>query len=247
MSVLPTDRDSFKQFILSRLGAGAIDINVTDTQVDNRINFAIRKAMDYHVDFTQMVFLTTQVTANVAANGYIDLPDNIQGVVDIFDLSSTLMGSGIFNAQYQFVMDNFQHWTSMSVIPYFIAFQNLKLIQDLLVGKQPIRYNRFKNRLYIDMDYNRIAVGGYFVIRAYEVIDADTYPRIFQDIWLIEYATAQVKQQWGEQLKKYGEMPLPGGIKVNGQKIWDEATEEILRLEDLLIGTYSLPSQMFIG
>lgn len=244
---LPTDRDSFKQYILRRLGDGAVKVNVTDDQVEDRINFAIRKAMDYHFDYMEMAYISTQVTDTIVANGYIDLPDAVQGVVDIFDLSSTLMGSGIFNAQYQFVMDNFAHWTSMSVIPYYIAFQNLALIQEVLVGKQPLRYNRYRNRLYIDMDWNRVGVGGWIIIKAYQVLDPDTYTRMYQDTWLIEYSTQQIKQQWGEQLKKYNNQPLPGGITANGQQMYDEATEEIKRLEDELISTYSLPSVMFIG
>jgi hypothetical protein len=247
MASLPVDRDSFKQYVLRRLGDGAVKVNVTDDQVDDRINFAVRKAMDYHFDYQEMVFLSFQVTDDMVANSYIDLPEEVQGVVDIFDLASTLMGSGIFNAQYQFVMDNFAHWTSMSVIPYYMAFQNLRLIQDVLVGKQPLRYNRFRNRLYIDMDWARVAVGGWIIVRAYQVLDPDVFGRMWSDIWLIEYTTAQIKQQWGEQLKKFNNQPLPGGLTVNGQIMWEEATEEIKRLEEDLIGSYSQPSSILIG
>jgi hypothetical protein len=97
------------------------------------------------------------------------------------------------------------------------------------------------------MDWDRIGVGGWIIIKAYEVLDPDTFDRMWSDIWLIEYTTAQVKQQWGEQLKKYNNQPLPGGVTVNGQVMWDEATEEIKRLEDELIGTYAIPSAIFIG
>lgn len=244
---LPTTRDAFKQYILSRLGDGAIKVNVTDTQVENRINFAVRKAMDYHVNYSQMVYLSVQITDLIKTNKYIDLPDNIQGAVDIFDIGETMMGNGIFNAKYQFVLDNFSQWTTMSMIPYFMAFQNLSLIQQILVGKQPIRYNRFTNRINIDMDWDRIDTGDYLIIRAYEVIDPDTYTRMWSDAWLIEYATAQIKQQWGEHLKKYGNQPLPGNIVINGKELFDEATAEIMRLEDELVNTYSIPGIMLIG
>lgn len=244
---MPTTRDAFKQYVLSRLGDGAIRVNVTDTQVENRIDFAIRKAMDYHVNYSEKVYLSIQITDDIQTNRYIDLPDNIIGAVDIFDLSSVLMGSGIFSARYQFVIDNFRNWTAWSVTPYFMAFQNLRMIDQMLTGQQPIRYNRFTNRIYIDMDWNIMNVGEYIIIRAYEVIDPDTYTRMWGDIWLIEYATAQVKQQWGEHLKKYGNQPLPGGIVLNGKELFDEATAEIVRLEDQLISSFSLPSVMILG
>jgi hypothetical protein len=42
-------------------------------------------------------------------------------------------------------------------------------------------------------------------------------------------------------------MNLPGGITFNGQKIWDEANEEIQKLEDQVINDYSLPVTDMIG
>ena len=36
-------------------------------------------------------------------------------------------------------------------------------------------------------------------------------------------------------------MQLPGGLTFNGQKIWEEATEEQRRLEEEVISSYSLP------
>ncbi len=244
---LPVTRDEFKAYVLRRLGDGAIKVNVTDAQVEDRVNFAVHKAMDYHFDYMEVAYIATQVSANNITNKYIEMPNNVMGVVEIFPLTSTMMGSGMFSADYQFVMDNFQNWTTMSLQPYFIAFQNLKLIQDLLVGQQPIRYNRFINKLHIDMNWNRVVEGSYILARAYKVLDPDTYTRLWADTWLTEYTTAQIKQQWGENMKKYDGMPLPGGLKMSGQKIFDEATDEIKRLEDELINTYSIPATMFVG
>jgi hypothetical protein len=34
---------------------------------------------------------------------------------------------------------------------------------------------------------------------------------------------------------------MPGGLTFNGQKIWEESTEEIRRLEEEMINSYSLP------
>ena len=36
-------------------------------------------------------------------------------------------------------------------------------------------------------------------------------------------------------------MNLPGGVKFNGQKIWDEANDEINTLEKEMNSGYSLP------
>jgi hypothetical protein len=45
----------------------------------------------------------------------------------------------------------------------------------------------------------------------------------------------------GENLKKFEGMNLPGAVKFNGQKIWDEANEEVNALEKEMNSGYSLP------
>ena len=42
-------------------------------------------------------------------------------------------------------------------------------------------------------------------------------------------------------------MQLPGGVQFNGQKIHDDAVEEINRLEEEMITSYSLPINDIIG
>jgi hypothetical protein len=64
---------------------------------------------------------------------------------------------------------------------------------------------------------------------------------VWQDQWFKRYATALVKKQWGENLKKFTGMQLPGGVQFNGQQIWDEAEKEIQMLEHEMIHSYSLP------
>jgi hypothetical protein len=42
-------------------------------------------------------------------------------------------------------------------------------------------------------------------------------------------------------------MQMPGGLTFNGQKIYDEAIEEITNLEKEMIVSYSLPVADMIG
>ena len=50
-----------------------------------------------------------------------------------------------------------------------------------------------------------------------------------------------IKKQWGENLKKFEGLQMPGGLTFNGQKIWEEATEEQRNLETEVLNSYSLP------
>jgi hypothetical protein len=73
------------------------------------------------------------------------------------------------------------------------------------------------------------------------VLDSETFSDVWSDPWLKKYATALIKKQWGENLKKFEGMNLPGAVKFNGQKIWDEANEEVNALEKEMNSGYSLP------
>jgi hypothetical protein len=123
---------------------------------------------------------------------------------------------------------------------------SLEMMQQILVGKQPVRYNRYENKLYIDMNWDRINVGDYLVVRIYQAMDPATYTKMWTDQWLIKYTTELVKKQWGTNLKKYSGIPLPGGNTMNGQQIYDEAEAALKELDEQLIETYSMPVMMMI-
>ena len=85
------------------------------------------------------------------------------------------------------------------------------------------------------------------IVDGYASLDPNTYTDVWNDSWLKQYATALVKRQWGENLKLYEGMQLPGGITFNGQKIWEEANDMITTMETSLINDYSLPVVDMIG
>ena len=180
--------------------------------------------------------------------GFVQLPSNIIGAVNIFDLRSTYSTASMFNIRYQMALNDLYTLTNINLVPYYLARQHITLIEEILIGQTPMRYNRHSNRLYIDTDWNLINEGDWLVVEAFEVIDPASYPDVWKDKWLQAFTTALIKQQWGANLKKFQGMPMPGGIMWSGQQIWDEATQEIQALKDELVNTYSIPSAgMFVG
>lgn len=244
---VPTSRAEFKENCLRRLGKPVIEINVDDDQVDDRIDEALRYYWDYHFDGSEKVFYKHQVTSQDKTNKYITLPENILGAVSIFDLGSALGVNNLFNIRYQIALNDLYTLTSVSMIPYYMAMQHIQFLEYILVGKQPIRYNRHTNKLYLDMDWDRVDVGQYLVVEAYEVVNPDTYTDAWSDRWLLRYGACLIKQQWGANLKKFDGMKMPGGLTFNGQQIYNEATQERQQLEQEMIYTYSLPAQDMIG
>jgi hypothetical protein len=244
---VPTTRAEFTENCLRRLGKPVIEINVDDDQVSDRIDEALHYYWDYHFDGSEKTYYKYAITEQDKTNKYIIMPENIIGVVNIFDLGSTLGVNNLFNIRYQIALNDLYTLTSVSMVPYYMAMNHVQFLEQMLVGKQPLRYNRHTNKLYLDMDWDRIAAGEYIIVEAYEIVDPELFYDAWSDRWLLRYGACLIKQQWGQNLKKFEGMKLPGGLMFNGQKIYDEATQEREELEKEMIYSYSLPASDLIG
>jgi hypothetical protein len=241
-------REQFKEYILRRLGSPVIDINVDDEQIEDRIDDALLKYRDYHFDGMQHVYYPYQLTQTDITNQYVTLPEDFVGVTRIFDINDSYGAMNLFNVRYQLHLNELFNISSVSVTPYVVAMRHIEFLEEVFVGKKPIRYNRNTDKLYIDMNWGDDTVAGQFImIDGYREVNPEENPDVWDEPWLRQYATQLVKRQWGEHLKLYEGMNLPGGITFNGQKIWDEANEEIQKLEDQVINDYSLPVTDMIG
>ena len=184
----------------------------------------------------------------IIGDGSITLPENIIGAVRVFPIADPMIRSDdLFNIRYQIALNDLYTLTSVSMIPYYMVMEHLALISEMLVGRQPIRYTRHRNKLYVDMDWNSVKSGEFLLIEAYEVIDPDVYTDVWGDRWLQNYATAKIKYQWGTNLTKFSGMVLPGGVQFNGDRILSDSQQEIEKMEQDMIMNYSLPVQDFFG
>ena len=243
-----TTREGFKQHLLRNLGAPLLEINVAEEQLDDIVDEALSYYYDYHFDRSQKVFLAHQVTQQDIDNKYLTIPENVIGVINIFDVGTSYSTNNMFNLRYQLSLNDLYSFRIGEYAPYYMMIQNIELAEQLFVGKQSLRFNRHVNKLYIDMAWQeKISVGEYIIIEGYQIVDPETYPDVWEDRWLKRYATAMVKQQWGTNLKKFEGIAMPGGVTFNGQKIYDEASEELEKLEQEMISSYSLPVSDMIG
>ena len=245
---VPASRQQFKDYCLRKLGWPVLEVNVDDDQVEDRIDEALSYFWDYHFDGNEKIYYKHQVTAADKQNKYIILPENIIGAVSIFSIGDpSVRADDLFNIRYQIALNDLYTLTSVSLIPYYMTMQHLAVISEMLVGKQPIRYNRLRNQLHIDMDWSVLAEGEYLLVEAYQIVDPEEFTDTWGERWLQNYATALIKKQWGTNLKKFTGMQLPGGIQFNGQQIYDEADAEIKEFEREMVTNLSLPALDMIG
>ena len=244
---VPASRNDFKEYCLRKLGKPVIEINVDDDQVEDRVTEAISYYWDYHFDGAEKTYFKYMVTDQDKVNRYVTIPDNIIGVVNLFPIGQALNTNNLFNIRYQIALNDLYTLTSVSMVPYYMAMQHVQFLEQMLVGQQPLRYNRIINKCYIDMDWSIINSGDFLILEAYQVVDPEIYPKGYGERWLQNYATCLIKQQWGANLSKFTGMTLPGGIKFNGEKIYNDATLEKEKMEKEMITSFSLPLIDMIG
>ena len=190
----------------------------------------------------------TSITLGNYDNRYLELNDLVTSVIRVLPFSSRTRGIDLFDIRYQILLNDLYSITSTDIIYYSQVKTQLNLINDLLVGQKPVRFNRHQNKLEIDMSWSTdVAVGEYMIVEAYRILDPNTYTDVYNDYYLKKYATALIKKQWGNNLKKFEGVQLPGGVTLNGQTIYNEAVEELEQLKEEVKTTYQLPVDFFVG
>ena len=179
--------------------------------------------------------------------GYAVLPENIIGISRVFPFHFFSSSNDMFSVEYQFALNNLHTIANSALVPFYMAKQQLQMFQEVLIGRPSFRFNRHANKLYIDVNNARLKVGEYLVIEAYMVLDPETYTDVYKDRMLIKYTCALLKKLWGFNLSKFNGMSMPGGLAFNGQKIYDDAVQEIKELEQECLNTWSIPCVDMIG
>jgi len=253
-----TTRQEFIDYCLRRLGAPVIDINVDSDQISDRVDDAIKIWQDYHFDGTQKFYYIKQIQQQDIDNMYLDLTDaednannalDIIGVTRIFPLSDSQATVNMFDLRYQLRLNELYDFTSASYINYTLTMQHLRSLELLFTGEVPIRFNRHMQRLYIDWAWGaeEAPVGTTVIAECYASVNPDVYTKVWEDRWLQQYTTALIKRTWGNNMKKFGGLQLPGGVTLNGKETYDEAVEEIKMLEGQMQDMYSLPVEFMMN
>jgi hypothetical protein len=245
---IPTNREEFKNWCLRQLGFPVHSINIDDDQLDDCVDEALQYFQDFHFDAVERWYLKHQITDQDKINKYITIPNHIIGVTRIFPFESSSLTLNMFDYRYQMRLNDLQTFTSASYVNYAITQQHIRTLDMLFSGETPIRFNRHAGKLYIDWDWNKkVDSEEWIVIEGYIILDPSNYTKVWNDRLLKKLATAYAKRQWGNNMKKFQGVKLPGDIVMNGQQIYDEAVAEIKELEDEIRSSMEEPPMFKIG
>ena len=251
-----TSRQGLIDYCLRRLGQPVIEINIDDDQLDERVDDALEFFQEYHFDGVEKVFLKHKITQTDIDNEYIPMgdpasPDGgpVISVVRVLPIPSfDSFQSGFFNEEYQLRLNDLNNFSGSSMIQWSMSLRNFSEIEQLFSITPQMMFNRKQNRVYLEADWSeKFNVDDYLIIEAYRALDPAVYPEVWNDMFLKKYTTALIKRQWGENLKKYQGVVLPGGITLDGKTIYDEAVEEIRQIEEEISLKYELPADGYVG
>ena len=253
-----TNRQTFKDYCLRRLGFPVIDINVDEDQIEDRIDDALQYWQDYHFDGLQKVYYIKRITETEITQKYIDLSNvedesnnklEIIGVSRIFPIQDSQASISMFDLRYQLRLNELYDFTSASYVNYTLTQQHLRSLELMFSGEVPIRFQRHMQKLFIDWAWGatEAPVGSIVVAECYANIDPTIYNKVWNDRWMKEYTTALIKRTWGNNLKKFDGLQLPGGVTLNGDKIYEEAVGEIEKLETEMQNEYGAPLEWFMN
>ena len=251
-----TSRTLLQDYCLRRLGHPVIEINVDDEQISDRIDDALEFFAEYHFDGVEKVFLKHTITQDDIDNEYIPMDDPaspvggpVIGVRRVLPVPNfNAFQTGFFNEEFQLRLQDLNTFSGTSLLNWQMSLQNFRMVDYLFTVNATVLFNRKQNRLYLETDWaNKFAVDDILIIECYRILDPTQYTEVYDDMFLKQYATALIKRQWGENLKKFEGVTLPGGVTLNGKTIYDEAVEEILRIEEQMSLKWELPPDGFIG
>ena len=138
---------------------------------------------------------------------------------------------------------------SLDIVNYFMNKQYLETLDMILNNGafQQFRYTQRRDRLYLDIKKSFLNKERYLVIEAHRMIDPTDATEMNNDMFVKKYAAALMKRQWGQNLIKYNNVQLPGGITLNGRELYTDALAEIEKIESEVLSKYALPPMDMIG
>lgn len=243
---IPSSRQELVEYCLERCGHPVISINIAPKQLDNCIDDALQYWREYAIDGQERTFLIHQITATDIANRFIPMPANVISVINVYGANAGNSSGTLFNVDYHITADAILGITGGSpgggVSQYFITKQYLADVNWLFNPDAPFRYRIHNQRLFIDTDWNaKFPEGAYVMVECYAWIDPAVYASVWGNWQLRELAAAMVKRQWGDNLRKFNNVALPGGVVLNGEAIYQGALQEIEMIKESYIDNFGEP------
>jgi hypothetical protein len=261
----PTSRQELKEYALRALGHPVIEVNVTDEQLEDRIDEALLAYLDGHMDGSYHGYVIINITEQDIASQSVTLPEHVCDVIKISSLESTSNYDNLFDLNYHLgqmmagallnssALDtDKQGGSTMASMDglmtnYTIVSGYFQDLQNMLDTKPIFNYNRNRDKIILQMDWSTVKPGAKIVLEVSMYIDPNVDIDVWNDSWLKAYTIALFQLQWGRNLQLFSQYQLPGGMVLDGEKIMNTAIERAVELKETLNKTYAKPLGFMVG
>ena len=263
----PNSRAELITYCKRQLGEPVLQVNIDDEQVNNVIDDTIQFFQENCYNGMERAYLFHEITADdktrfaasvtttsgttdwKETSNYIPVPDHVVGITRVFGLVSNSIRSNLFGVEYQLFLNDLYAFGSLDILNYYMNKQYLETLDMVLNNGsfQQFRYTMRRDRLYMDLDKDFLKAGSNILIECHRLIDPTDATEMYNDMFVKKYATALMKKQWGQNLIKYNNVQLPGGITLNGRELYTDALAEIEKIESEVLSKYAIPPMDMIG
>lgn len=263
-------REDIIEYAFRALGKPVIDINVDWQQASDRLDDALQLFAERHFDGVILGYLSYKVTEEDQARRYI-LSDNIGAfsgvtgerpngtdivsIVRLFQYDPISSSNNMFNIKYQWALsDYFQinrglyGTQDLPIANYDNAMRYITLMNQYFSPEKTFSFTKSSNRITINTDWSTdLKPGQSIMFEAYLALDPEKFNEIYNDRILKKYFVQLIKRQWGINLSKYENIPLPGGGTLRGAAMVQEAQTEIDKIEAEIYTAFEGPPTFQMG
>ena len=267
----PSSKAELITYAKRQLGEPVLQVNVDDEQVNNVIDDTFQFFQENCYNGMERCYLVHEITADdktrLAANvtttkvegavttswdeatNYIPIPAHVTGITRVFGMVGNSIRSNLFGIEYRIFLNDLYAFGSLDILNYYMTKQYLETLDMVLNNGsfQQFRYTMRRDRLYLDIDKDFLQEGQSLLIEAHRMIDPTDATEMYNDRFVKLYATSLLKKQWGQNLIKYNNVQLPGGVTLNGRELYTDALAEIEKIESEVLSKYAIPPMDMIG
>ena len=248
----PTTKQQLIDYALRRNGAPVIDINIATEQLDDAIDDALDFFQEYHNDAQSHQFMLHELTQNELDTQKITLPDHVTAVTQAFNPASTSSTTdALFDVTYQLRLNDIWDASDLDITYWYISQEYISFVNDIITTNIRYEFDQYNHTVHMHADLGvtrgqGFKVGDYILFEVYTKLDPD----VSTDLWghwvLRDLAAAYVKRQWAQNLSKFSNMKLPGGVQMRGEDLFKEADEEINRIKEDFIMNHQGPDEFIM-
>lgn len=241
-------RDQFKNWILRQLGFPVITPELKDVNLEDCINDAVEEFTEYAAQDQR--YFGLNIKDYISSTGYY-LPPDVQAVSNLYDYGingCTNSGSNINPFSYNYMMINGGFVPTLNTrlggsgwFDYNLVMQWLDLTYQMTGKGFEWNYNPRTKLLVLDPDptkyfRDQLTVEnyeGYFIVVECWCLRPEEQQ--YGEVWVKKMALAKAKTYIGNLRTTYDGINLPGGAKINGERILQQGLDEQTKLRDELL------------